>query len=100
MPTSRNDLDLRARHVAPEILDARGGKQPVLLAPEDEDGSADVPQHLAPEGAGDVRAGVVENALHGGSGPAPREVADRKSTRLNSSHLVISYAGFCFEKKK
>src|SRR2546426_4557137 len=25
---------------------------------------------------------------------------DRKSTRLNSSHLVISYAVFCFEKKK
>src|SRR5256885_13230863 len=25
---------------------------------------------------------------------------DRKSTRLNSSHLVISYAGFCLEKKK
>src|ERR1022692_681861 len=24
---------------------------------------------------------------------------DRKSTRLNSSHLVISYAGFCFKKK-
>src|ERR1039457_7045922 len=24
---------------------------------------------------------------------------DRKSTRLNSSHLVISYAGFCFQKK-
>src|SRR5688500_20090113 len=25
---------------------------------------------------------------------------DRKSTRLNSSHPVISYAGFCFRKKK
>src|SRR2546426_3497271 len=25
--------------------------------------------------------------------------ADRKSTRLNSSHLVISYAGFCLKKK-
>src|SRR2546426_8311612 len=25
---------------------------------------------------------------------------DRKSTRLNSSHLVISYAVFCFKKKK
>src|SRR5256885_12322987 len=25
--------------------------------------------------------------------------ADRKSTRLNSSHLVISYAVFCLEKK-
>src|SRR2546426_7180173 len=29
----------------------------------------------------------------GGSG-------DRKSTRLNSSHLVISYAVFCLKKKK
>src|SRR2546426_7133497 len=26
-------------------------------------------------------------------------VADRKSTRLNSSHLVISYAVFCLKKK-
>src|SRR2546426_7801840 len=29
---------------------------------------------------------------------SPRE--DRKSTRLNSSHLVISYAVFCLKKKK
>src|SRR5256885_15734525 len=27
------------------------------------------------------------------------DVADRKSTRLNSSHLVISYAVFCLKKK-
>src|SRR5256885_3495089 len=27
-------------------------------------------------------------------------VKDRKSTRLNSSHLVISYAVFCLKKKK
>src|SRR5256885_8441875 len=27
-------------------------------------------------------------------------VRDRKSTRLNSSHLVISYAVFCLKKKK
>src|SRR5256885_8187227 len=27
-------------------------------------------------------------------------VTDRKSTRLNSSHLVISYAVFCLKKKK
>src|SRR5258705_635433 len=27
-------------------------------------------------------------------------ILDRKSTRLNSSHLGISYAGFCFEKKR
>src|SRR2546426_6668698 len=29
-----------------------------------------------------------------------RSGGDRKSTRLNSSHLVISYAVFCLKKKK
>src|SRR5256885_2645143 len=29
-----------------------------------------------------------------------RRGQDRKSTRLNSSHLVISYAVFCLKKKK
>src|SRR5256885_6792508 len=29
-----------------------------------------------------------------------RIAGDRKSTRLNSSHLVISYAVFCLKKKK
>src|SRR2546426_11093029 len=28
------------------------------------------------------------------------QLGDRKSTRLNSSHLVISYAVFCLKKKK
>src|SRR5256885_8949332 len=44
-------------------------------------------------GEGDARpldrAGVV----------APSAFEDRKSTRLNSSHLVISYAVFCLKKK-
>src|SRR3712207_8403163 len=31
---------------------------------------------------------------------APRAHADRKSTRLNSSHANISYAVFCLKKKK
>src|SRR3989454_10827134 len=30
----------------------------------------------------------------------PATTIDRKSTRLNSSHLVISYAVFCLKKKK
>src|SRR2546426_4520250 len=33
--------------------------------------------------------------VHGGA-----LAEDRKSTRLNSSHLVISYAVFCLKKKK
>src|SRR2546426_5472266 len=34
-----------------------------------------------------------------GAQAARPRVADRKSTRLNSSHLVISYAVFCLKKK-
>ena len=36
--------------------------------------------------------GVIET-------PVFMNVGDRKSTRLNSSHLVISYAVFCLKKK-
>src|SRR5438552_11054158 len=32
--------------------------------------------------------------------PGMIAVADRKSTRLNSSHQIISYAVFCLKKKK
>src|SRR2546426_4768404 len=39
------------------------------------------------------RRGVRRRARGGDKG-------DRKSTRLNSSHLVISYAVFCLKKKK
>src|SRR3712207_6891962 len=33
-------------------------------------------------------------------GPMTATIADRKSTRLNSSHANISYAVFCLKKKK
>src|SRR5256885_10983337 len=46
--------------------------------------------------------GFHENlfAAHGGKQLSFVNAADRKSTRLNSSHLVISYAVFCLKKKK
>src|SRR2546426_9289479 len=61
--------------------------------------------HVHPrDGRGDRVHGV---GPAGGGGdrplaaPRPRAAAgDRKSTRLNSSHLVISYAVFCLKKKK
>src|SRR5438034_5168076 len=34
------------------------------------------------------------------TGAIVRRMGDRKSTRLNSSHTVISYAVFCLKKKK
>src|SRR5437588_4456374 len=35
-----------------------------------------------------------------GGASQPARQRDRKSTRLNSSHTVISYAVFCLKKKK
>src|SRR5438067_7848639 len=47
-----------------------------------------------------VRRGACRHALprHGQHGVLHR--GDRKSTRLNSSHVSISYAVFCLKKKK
>src|SRR5438132_8157210 len=39
-------------------------------------------------------------AIHRRVHAARERVLDRKSTRLNSSHTVISYAVFCLKKKK
>src|SRR5437660_3131623 len=50
--------------------------------------------------SGDARA----SPSWGGRGTPPaagtRSTPDRKSTRLNSSHVAISYAVFCLKKKK
>src|SRR5690606_40213463 len=62
--------------------------------------------HIGVRAAG----GPVHRDHHGsGDGPVDRPAAwqraglrrrDRKSTRLNSSHVKISYAVFCLKKKK
>src|SRR5256885_9342985 len=46
---------------------------------------------------GDGFVGVPGHVEHAQVGA---QLLDRKSTRLNSSHLVISYAVFCLKKKK
>src|SRR5256885_13023969 len=46
-----------------------------------------------------VRGGAKSRTAGGAAQPA-FAAEDRKSTRLNSSHLVISYAVFCLKKKK
>src|SRR5256885_7227630 len=57
---------------------------------------------LAQELAGAFRpASVIELVARAlGELLKPDRLSDRKSTRLNSSHLVISYAVFCLKKKK
>src|ERR1022692_5101474 len=43
---------------------------------------------------------INQHVLSGEQCAPLRSQLDRKSTRLNSSHLVISYAVFCLKKKK
>src|SRR5690625_6741820 len=47
---------------------------------------------------GDIHVPEPGERLGAGSGAAP--AGDRKSTRLNSSHVAISYAVFCLKKKR
>src|SRR5256885_4760214 len=65
------------------------GKLAVALGPEC--GICSVRAHPATSEAHRVVAGQPSQGS---------DNLDRKSTRLNSSHLVISYAVFCLKKKK
>src|SRR5438034_2789167 len=49
---------------------------------------------------GDEHRRLAEPLLALGERQQLAEGKDRKSTRLNSSHTVISYAVFCLKKKK
>src|SRR5256885_12119107 len=54
------------------------------------------PTFTVQAGDGAARAGTLVTA----HGVVETPALDRKSTRLNSSHLVNSYAVFCLKKKK
>src|SRR3712207_7528889 len=49
---------------------------------------------------GPLRGAVARGLDHATTATALANWADRKSTRLNSSHANISYAVFCLKKKK
>src|SRR5690606_41498085 len=70
--------------------DLRSSCQVVVL-PEREPGDAVASAAVVPRSAGASRPS--------GARQTPRR-SDRKSTRLNSSHVKISYAVFCLKKKK
>src|SRR3712207_7534024 len=53
-----------------------------------------------PRGAAGPYGGGLGGGLRGEVDDRARKKTDLKSTRLNSSHAHISYAPFCFKKKK
>src|SRR5688500_19472662 len=68
---------------------------PISLEVAGVDGDLD----QAAERALDVRAELLLAGAIQDLAEARARAEDRKSTRLNSSHLVISYAVFCLKKK-
>src|SRR5262245_64257856 len=76
------DLDRLPQRRGEVLADVVGTDGQFAVAPVDEDRELDR-----------ARAPDVVQGVEGGA-------EDRKSTRLNSSHLGISYAVFCLKKKK
>src|SRR2546430_10390456 len=72
------------------LLHAEAGAKVVAVS--------DVSGGVANEQGLDVPALLAHSAA--GKREQGRDVQDRKSTRLNSSHSQISYAVFCLKKKK
>src|SRR5439155_27155989 len=58
------------------------------------------PRPQAGDGRSLLRSDRQACAGRRGRGPQRPPRRDRKSTRLNSSHVAISYAVFCLKKKK
>src|SRR5256885_3354794 len=85
-----------------EITRTHGEKS--LMEPLVKSGGRDNHGHIAMRriGGGHKRMYRVIDFKRNKHGVAAtvREIEDRKSTRLNSSHLVISYAVFCLKKKR
>src|SRR6266446_8881330 len=77
---------VRALHARHRLVAARIER----LAHRGERGQAELLEHAQQ---------LPLDQLHAGRDRGGR-LRDRKSTRLNSSHLVISYAVFCLKKKK
>src|SRR5437660_6338845 len=76
----------RSRHVPADVEGRLGEGR----------GPGEAVQHAAHARA----AGLDDHCLRVRLGRARVHDQDRKSTRLNSSHVAISYAVFCLKKKK
>src|SRR5207253_4362633 len=87
-----------ATHLA-SVQDRMSAEQPAVGIPEESESvtSGTGRESVSPE-IGNTPAATEMAQEDAGTEAAPSP--DRKSTRLNSSHVAISYAVFCLKKKK
>src|SRR5438552_7435639 len=105
----RQDARRRAPSNTPILVlvfptSATSSMGPLLCPVSGDDLSGDHALHGAADDdqEGAVVVEILSDARHRvyRDAPAQRVAEDRKSTRLNSSHQIISYAVFCLKKKK
>src|SRR6266498_4206725 len=89
-------INLRADRLRHAEDDAARERAPHAAEAADDDGLEAEDQPRGSDRRIEVGAHGEEDAGHRDDG----ERKDRKSTRLNSSHVRISYAVFCLKKKK
>src|SRR2546426_7689053 len=91
-------VDRRVQEVAEKAMEGKAGAI-VVMDPRNGDVLAMVstPSFEIDRFTGTIDRNAWLRVIQDPNFPLPR---DRKSTRLNSSHLVISYAVFCLKKKK
>src|SRR2546426_2561591 len=99
--------DVKRPQVKCVVLAYSGGLDTSIIIPWlRENYGCEVVAMVGDVGQGDDFRAVRQKALDTGASKVFVEdlreefITDRKSTRLNSSHLVISYAVFCLKKKK
>src|SRR5258708_8361961 len=99
----QQDIRLSANDPQIELLEDLGGKLQNGANPKTivSGGQIDLSKSLATFVIvfNEKKEVVVSNAVLDGKAPTLPSGVDRKSTRLNSSHQIISYAVFCLKKK-
>src|SRR2546426_5718009 len=97
--TSRSTMRVRsdAKSIAWPINPSRRAQPIKYRSRGDQEGDEDRGEDQRCRGD---RKSRLHEVFHRDGDPVPGRGQDRKSTRLNSSHLVISYAVFCLKKKK
>src|SRR5690625_6304530 len=106
-PASRSALPVRSKHLVAPAHPVTP-VHPVTPAHPVTSRAPDAQEPLVtsdPRHAGETRPFMTRWApfralQHADPHPTPCPGPDRKSTRLNSSHVAISYAVFCLKKKK
>src|SRR5256885_10671635 len=83
------------RSVVGQCLGIAAGEEVVVVVDEGTRALGDALREAAAQRGAEAVLTVMDPRPRDGAEPP----ADRKSTRLNSSHLVISYAVFCLKKK-